>query len=112
MHLLSIHLQAKLPERNIFRAYHLGVWQDLLGDWILQITYGRIGAQGTTKTYLCASQEEALHQVKRLLRRRRSSAQRIGCEYTLIEMKGQENVQDKRILIFPPNAERIESFDN
>jgi predicted DNA-binding WGR domain protein len=85
MNLLSLHLQARFPEKNIFRAYSLWIGQDLLGDWVLQITYGRIGSKGTTKTYLCASKEDALHKVKTILKRRQSSYKRIGCDYKLVD---------------------------
>lgn len=85
MNLLSLHLQARFPEKNIFRSYSLWAGQDLLGDWVLQITYGRIGSRGTTKIYLCSSKEDALHKVKTLLKRRQSSYKRIGCDYKLVD---------------------------
>ena len=85
MNLLSLHLQARFPEKNIFRAYSLWIGRDLLGDWVLQITYGRIGSRGTTKTYLCTSKEDALHKVKTILKRRQSSYKRIGCDYKLVD---------------------------
>jgi len=85
MNLLSLHLQARFPEKNIFRAYSLWVGQDLLGDWLLRITYGRIGAKGTTKTYLCSSREDALYKVKTILKRRQSSYKRIQCYYKLVD---------------------------
>ena len=41
---------AELEARNAalgrFRAYWLDAGTDLLGDWLVEVTYGRIGAKG------------------------------------------------------------------
>ena len=108
MNLLSLHLQARFPERNIFRAYSVWVGQDLLGDWVLQITYGRIGAKGTTKTYLCTSQEDAFHKVKTILNRRKSSSRRIGCSYQLVEYWGESFLAEEDINAFLIGQKNIE----
>ena len=32
----SILLEARDPERNIYRAYHIAAGKDLFGDWIVR----------------------------------------------------------------------------
>ena len=88
MNLLSLHLQACSPERNIFRAYSIWLGQDLLGDWIVSVTYGRIRVRGTTRAYVFASKEEGLHKLKSILRKRASAYKRLGCSYKLMECQG------------------------
>jgi len=57
----AIHLEASDPERNIFRSYSITAGQDLFGDWIVQVNYGRIGSKGRTKTVCVADETEARH---------------------------------------------------
>jgi hypothetical protein len=37
-------LQACDPARGIFRAYCIEAGMDLFGDWLVDVTYGRIGS--------------------------------------------------------------------
>jgi hypothetical protein len=47
-----IELQARDPERNRWRFYRIEAGRDLFGDWVVKLTYGRIGARGQTKTHV------------------------------------------------------------
>ena len=88
MTLFLIHLQACSPQRNIFRDYSIWLGKDLLGDWTVSITYGRIRAKGTHRTYDFKTREDALAKVWAILRKRASSNKRSGCDYKITEIKG------------------------
>jgi len=89
MNLLSLHLQACSPEKNIFRAYNIWLGQDLFGDWMLSVNYGRIRTKGTNRVYIFPSREEALKKLTFILRKRSSASKRIGCSYKLIDCRGE-----------------------
>jgi predicted DNA-binding WGR domain protein len=97
MTLFLIHLQARAPQQNIFRDYTIWLGKDLLGDWIVSITYGRIGAKGTNRIYTFNSREEALTKVRSILRKRASANKRSGCAYRIKEIKG-EPLEDGKLL--------------
>ena len=42
-------LEACDPDRNHFRAYRIEAGTDLLGDWLVEVTYGRIGSPGRNR---------------------------------------------------------------
>lgn len=41
-----IRLEAKNPEKGHLRAYRIDAEQDLLGQWNIEVTFGRIGRRG------------------------------------------------------------------
>jgi hypothetical protein len=45
----SILLEACDPTRNLWRSYHIAVGKDLFDDWVVELTYGRIGSKGGCK---------------------------------------------------------------
>jgi len=75
------YLEARYPARNIQRAYSLAYGQDLFGNWIVEITYGRIGGKGRTLVTVVNNEEEALKYVQKSLKRRQSAPKRIGVAY-------------------------------
>jgi len=98
MNLLGILLHAKNPEHNIARAYTIRMGQDLFGNWIVQIIYGRIGTKGIEKNYLCSSKDHALEKVREVLKRRKSAPQRLGCPYKKVECLADQEIQDSPII--------------
>ena len=88
MNLLAFHLQARFPDRNIFRAYSIWLGQDLFGDWMVSVTYGLIRAKGTTRSYVFLSREDALKKLTAILRKRSSTYKRLGCFYKLVDCHG------------------------
>jgi hypothetical protein len=52
-------LQACDPARGIFRAYRIEAGTDLLGDWLVDVTYGRIGTNGRRIRHVAADELEA-----------------------------------------------------
>jgi predicted DNA-binding WGR domain protein len=84
----SILLEACDPERNIHRAYRLAAGQDLFGNWIVEVTYGRIGAKGRTKVVPVADEAAARRYVQTCLKKRESAPKRIGVGYKRIQKTG------------------------
>lgn len=77
-----INLVAVDSARNIRRRYDIEWGRDLLGDWLVETHWGRIGARGKGRTEVFTSEVEAARSVLRHLRRRASSSRRIGVAYT------------------------------
>lgn len=65
----SILLEADCPELNIRRSYLIEAGQDLFGNWIVEINYGRIGCKGRKKVILMDCEEDAKRIVKKRLNR-------------------------------------------
>ena len=59
MDAFSATLEARDPQLGRFRAYHLEAGTDLLGDWLVDITYGRIGTPGRRIRHAVGSESEA-----------------------------------------------------
>jgi predicted DNA-binding WGR domain protein len=78
---LVSYLQAHDPEQNLHRFYRIEYGQDLFGQWIVEINYGRVGCKGRSFVTLFGSRQEALSYVTQVLKRRQSSPRRIGVHY-------------------------------
>ena len=50
-------LQACDPSLGRFRAYRIEAGTDLLGDWLVDVTYGRIGSRGRTIRHVARDRE-------------------------------------------------------
>ena len=94
-------LEATNPARDCFRAYHVEAGTDLLGDWVVEVTFGRIGSRGRV-----AGEPEARRLVRATVRKRAAAEPRIGVAYRLKELC------DPAAWLGPggsePNAKRIE----
>lgn len=86
METFSIRLEACDPVRGRFRAYRIDAGMDLFGDWLVDVTYGRIGARGRIVRYVAADEAEARKIVRRCLQRRATARKRIGVAYLLREL--------------------------
>jgi predicted DNA-binding WGR domain protein len=75
------YLEARDPTHNVHRAYSIAYGQDLFGNWVVETTYGRIGAKGRTIVTVVNNEEEALKHVQKALKRRQSAPKRIGVGY-------------------------------
>jgi predicted DNA-binding WGR domain protein len=78
---LVSYLQANDPEQNLYRFYRIEYGQDLFGQWIVEVNYGRAGCKGRSLITLFDSQKDAQSYVKQVLKRRQSSTGRIGVSY-------------------------------
>ncbi len=75
-------LHACDPARNLWRAYRVEAGRDLLGDWLVEVIFGRIGSGGQMVRYVAADEAGARRLARSCLQRRVSSPRRIGfpCE--------------------------------
>jgi hypothetical protein len=74
-------LEARDPDLGRFRSYHLEAGTDLVGHWLVEVTYGRIGTRGRIIRYVAEDEAEARKLVRESLRRRSSAKRRIGVAY-------------------------------
>lgn len=58
LELCYITMQASHPERNVRRAYHLSMSQDLFAEWMIELRYGCIGLRPQHPRILCSSLEQ------------------------------------------------------
>ena len=79
-------LEARDPALGLFRAYRLEAGRDLLGDWLVEITYGRIGAKGRRIRYAVQDGVQAKKLVRETLRRRATARKRIGVPYRFCQL--------------------------
>ncbi|SMF97905.1 WGR domain-containing protein [Methylomagnum ishizawai] len=87
----SILLEACNPEKKHWRSYFVASGKDLLGDWVVEVSYGRIGARGHRKTKVCADQEAAREEVLKCLERRVNAPKRLGVPYKVKSIACPEN---------------------
>ncbi len=86
MNAFSALLEARDPALGRFRSYRLEAGPDLFGAWLVEVTYGRIGAPGRCLRYAAADQAEAKKLVHHSLRRRATAKKRIGVSYHFREL--------------------------
>ena len=103
---LSIKLEARSAVHRCFRAYQIDVGADLFGTWLVEMSYGRIGRRGRSKTRSFTTIEDAEAQVHACLRKRATAPRRIGVAYRLrgrvrCEQWGQPDLADHFDSWFP-----------
>lgn len=69
------------PGRAKSDRNRVGQREDGLGDWVVEVTYGRIGANGHKKTRLFPDEKIAWQEVLKCLKRRINAPKRIGVSY-------------------------------
>jgi predicted DNA-binding WGR domain protein len=104
MSVLRLRLEAHAPAFRCHRAYEIAVSQDLFGIWLTEMTYGRIGAAGRTKTRSFARIEDATSAVDASLRRRATLPRRLGVAYRL------RSIESAAIWSSAGLSERLSSF--
>lgn len=65
----SILLEACNPELNIWRSYRITFGQDLFGNWVVELSYGRIGSRGRSRTILAENETQAMNYVEQCLKK-------------------------------------------
>jgi hypothetical protein len=86
MERFRVRLEARDPERGHFRAYRINAGTDLFGDWLVDVTFGRIGSRGRTVRYVAGDEAAARKIVRQCLQRRATAPRRIGIGYQLREL--------------------------
>lgn len=76
-----LELRATDASRNIRRRYEVRVARDLFGAWLVETSWGRVGAAGQGRCEAFDSREAAEACARRHLRRRASAVRRIGTPY-------------------------------
>jgi predicted DNA-binding WGR domain protein len=85
---LCIRLEARSEAHRCFRSYKIELDADLFGAWMVEMSYGRIGALGRTKVRSFSTTKEAQAQVRACLRKRATAPRRIGVAYRVLRMDG------------------------
>jgi hypothetical protein len=67
-------------------SYRLEAGTDLLGAWLVDLVYGRIGTRGRRIRYVLWDKDEARKLVWRSLRRRATARKRVGVSYRFREL--------------------------
>lgn len=86
-----LRLRSIDPDRNRWRAYEIDLQTTLFGEVSVTTRWGRIGTGGQERIYHFATQSEALHKVRRLIRRRRQHGYELvdgGRSLQLVEAEG------------------------
>jgi hypothetical protein len=84
----AISLEARDPSRNLRRSYQISAGQDLLGDWVVETRYGRIGGKGRSLKAVAPGEEAAMNRVRAILKRRANAPKRIGVPYLVRDLAG------------------------
>jgi predicted DNA-binding WGR domain protein len=91
-----IRLEARSAVHRCFRAYEIEVGTDLFGAWMVEMSYGRIGALGRSKARSFSTTEEAQAQVRNVAAARaRGPAWRVVC-------RGERPASEERLAITYP----------
>ena len=85
---LCIRLEARSVAHRCFRSYEIELGADLFGAWMVEMSYGRVGALGRTKVRSFSTTEEAHAQVRSCLRKRATVPRRIGVAYCVRRIDG------------------------
>ena len=82
----SAKLEARDPAKGHFRSYRIDAGTDRLGNWLLDVTFGRIGTHGHQIRYVVGGPNEAKKLINQTLRRRSTAKKRIGTGYRVLEL--------------------------
>jgi predicted DNA-binding WGR domain protein len=58
------------PDKNRFREYGIALGQNLLGEWVVSCSWGRIGGRKRVRETYFSSKSEAVVLAERMARRR------------------------------------------
>jgi predicted DNA-binding WGR domain protein len=79
-----IGLEARNPFANRMRRWSVEIGQDLLGMWLVDIEFGRIGSKGRRLQHVFLDEPAAQAYVRQALRRRATAPARIGVAYRCV----------------------------
>ena len=80
----TIGLEARNPLANRMRRGSVEVGQDLLGMWLVDVEFGRIGSKGRRLQHVFLDEPAAQAYVRQALRRRARAPARIGVAYRCV----------------------------
>ena len=79
-----IGLEARNPLANRMRRWGVEIGQDLLGMWLVDVEFGRIGSNGRRLRHVFSDEPAAQAYVAQALRRRATAPTRIGVAYRCV----------------------------
>ena len=96
-------MEAINPQAGHYRAYRIEFGKDLLEDWLIKTTFGKIGKRGTTKNYAYPNPQLAYKNIRETLKRRFTAQKRIGCNYEVkkCSMNLSDDLMDQWYKDFP-----------
>jgi len=86
MESFCIRLKARHPAQGRFRAYRIEAGIDPLADWVVNVTYGRMGTRRRHIRQLASDEPQARRIVRQSLKRRATAPRRIRVGYQLREL--------------------------
>ena len=81
---LTLELEARDPTANRLRRWQVDIGHDLLGAWVADVQFGRIGSRGRQVRLVFESQPDADAFLRQRLRRRATANRRIGVAYRYV----------------------------
>jgi WGR domain len=81
-----ITLEARNPARGCLRHYRVEAGTDLFGVWVVEISYGRIGTVGRSRSFVVRDEAQARRLAQSILKRRATAPRRIGVAYHILEL--------------------------
>ena len=82
----SIGLEARNPLADRMRRWSVEIGQDLLGMWLVDVQFGRIGSKGRRLRHAFSDEPAAQAYVGLALRRRATAPGRIGVAYHCVHL--------------------------
>jgi hypothetical protein len=88
----AIELEACNPAANCLRRWRVEFGQDLLGIWVVEVEFGRIGSRGCRVQHVFPDEPAARVFVGHTLRRRATAPKRIGvaCRWVRASIEARE----------------------
>lgn len=81
----EVYLKANDYSKHIHKFFHIRVTQSLFKDWVIWVSYGRIGHKARERKYFFLEPKELIKKYKQLMNKRLKSENRIGCNYIKVE---------------------------
>ncbi len=81
----TIHLEAKLPEKNLFRFFKIMVGQNLFGEREILVNNGRIGTKGRVRFLKFEDELTQFKKLRQMVLKRINAHKRLGCAYHITE---------------------------
>jgi predicted DNA-binding WGR domain protein len=73
-----IRFEQVSPDNNRFREYGIALAQNLLGEWVVSCSWGRIGGPKRLKEWYFPSKSEAMVMAERMAHRRLERGYRVS----------------------------------
>jgi predicted DNA-binding WGR domain protein len=81
---VTLELEARDRAANRLRRWQVDIGRDLLGAWIADVQFGRIGSRGHQVRRVFERQSDVDRFLRQRLRRRASAKKRIGVDYRYV----------------------------